>query len=49
MAKFPEPEKEINDVLICMRCKARNSKTAKACRKCGAIYLRKKRKQAKAK
>ncbi|MEM4295663.1 MAG: hypothetical protein QXI89_02535 [Candidatus Anstonellales archaeon] len=49
MAKFPEAEKLINDTLICLRCKTRNSKNAKRCRKCGSRYMRQKNKRLKAK
>jgi large subunit ribosomal protein L40e len=49
MAKFPEAEKLLNEILICNRCKARNSKNAKRCRKCGSIYLRQKNKRLKTK
>ena len=49
MAKFAEAENELNKVLVCMKCKARNPKTSKRCRKCGAKDLRPKRKQTKGK
>ncbi len=49
MGKFPEADAEITGVLICMRCKARNPKNAKRCRKCGSPYLRPKRKEVKGK
>jgi len=46
MAKFPESEAVIFDVSICQKCKTRNPKKAKKCRKigCGSTDLRAKKK-----
>ncbi|MGB9634995.1 MAG: 50S ribosomal protein L40e [Candidatus Micrarchaeia archaeon] len=44
MAKFPEAEAVLMNVLVCKKCKARNPSTAEKCRKCGYRYLRKKKK-----
>ena len=46
MAKFPESEAVIFDVSICQKCKTRNPKSAKKCRKigCGSTDLRAKKK-----
>lgn len=49
MGKFPEADKRISDTLICLKCKTRNRKTAKKCRKCGSGYFRPKRKEIRAK
>jgi ribosomal protein L40E len=46
MARFPESEAVIFDVSICQKCKTRNPKKAKKCRKegCGSKDLRAKKK-----
>ena len=49
MGKFPEADAEIVNTWICRRCKARNKKGVKKCRKCGSVYLRPKNKEIKAK
>ncbi len=49
MAKFPEAEKELSEILVCLRCKTRNKKTATKCRKCGSKYLRRKNREVRAK
>ncbi|MFQ5406474.1 MAG: 50S ribosomal protein L40e [Candidatus Micrarchaeia archaeon] len=41
--KFPLADKKFLSVKICMKCKARNSKAASRCRKCGGKTLRSKR------
>jgi len=48
MGKFPEADKELN-VMICLKCKARNPMGAKKCRKCNYTYLRPKTKELKGK
>ncbi|ATZ61029.2 MAG: 50S ribosomal protein L40e [Methanosarcinales archaeon Met12] len=48
MARFPEAEKKLLNVKICMKCKARNSVRADRCRKCGYTGLRMKSKMSKA-
>lgn len=45
MARFPEAEKRLLDVQICMKCNARNPKKATRCRKCGYQNLRGKSKE----
>ncbi|MDY6775189.1 50S ribosomal protein L40e [Halorutilales archaeon Cl-col2-1] len=45
MADFPEAERRLLDVDICMRCDARNPQGAEQCRKCGYKKLRPKNKQ----
>jgi large subunit ribosomal protein L40e len=47
MARFPEAEKRILNVRICMRCNARNPIRATRCRKCGYEGLRMKSKESK--
>ncbi len=47
MARFPEAEKRLFSVKICMRCNARNPLKAKKCRKCGYKGLRQKSKEIK--
>ncbi|MBD3389853.1 50S ribosomal protein L40e [Candidatus Micrarchaeota archaeon] len=49
MGKFPEADKEIHNIWICMRCKARNKRGVEKCRKCGSKYLRPKNKEIKGK
>jgi len=49
MGKFPQADAELSKVWICRKCKARNKKGAKKCRKCGYPHLRPKRKDMKAK
>ncbi len=44
MAKFPEAEAHILNVMVCQKCKARNPKGATRCRKCGYTHLRMKKK-----
>jgi len=48
MARFPEAEARLLDVMICMKCNARNAKRATKCRKCGSDNLRPKNKERKA-
>lgn len=45
MARFPEAEKRLFGVKICMRCYARNPLRATRCRKCGYKGLRPKAKE----
>ena len=40
MARFPEAEKRILNLRICMKCNARNPVRAIRCRKCGYKGLR---------
>ncbi len=47
MARFPEAEKRILNVRICMKCNASNSVRAVRCRKCGYKGLRVKSKESK--
>ena len=49
MGKFPEADAKISSVAICKRCKTRNKRSAKKCRKCGSVYLRPKNKEIRAK
>lgn len=51
MGKFPEADREISNIVICRKCKARNKKGRDKCRKCGASAdnLRPKRKEIRAK
>ena len=49
MGKFPEADKELNDTWVCLKCKTRNKKGVKRCRKCGSKYLRRKSREIKAK
>ncbi len=49
MGKFPEADAEIMKIAICRKCKARNRKVVKKCRKCGSPFLRPKRKDIRAK
>ncbi|MCD6549773.1 50S ribosomal protein L40e [Candidatus Micrarchaeota archaeon] len=49
MGKFPEADHELAEIWICRKCKARNKRGAKRCRKCGYKYLRPKRKERHAK
>ena len=49
MGKFPEADSEIAKINICLKCKTRNKKTVKICRKCGSKDLRPKRKEIRAK
>jgi len=49
MGKFPEADAKIAGVSICLKCKSRNKRAAKKCRKCGSTYLRPKRKEIRAK
>jgi large subunit ribosomal protein L40e len=45
MARFPEAEKRILNLKICMNCNARNPIRATRCRKCGYKGLRMKSKE----
>jgi len=49
MGKFPLADAEIIRIWICRKCKARNKRGVKKCRKCGYKYLRPKRKDIKRK
>jgi large subunit ribosomal protein L40e len=49
MGKFPIADAELNKVLICKKCKSRNSIHSKKCRKCGYSALRTKHKEVKRK
>ncbi|MBU0533001.1 50S ribosomal protein L40e [Candidatus Micrarchaeota archaeon] len=49
MGKFPEADRIIAQTFICKKCKARNKRTSKKCRKCGSPHLRPKRKEIRAK
>jgi ribosomal protein L40E len=51
MGKFAEADAEIIKIVICRKCKSRNKKGVKKCRKCGAgaLDLRPKRKDIRAK
>ena len=42
MVRFPEADKRLFDMKICMRCNARNPIKATKCRKCGYSKLRRK-------
>lgn len=44
MGKFAEADAFISNIMICRKCKARNKRNRKNCRKCGSIWLRPKRK-----
>lgn len=43
MGKFPVADRAFLDVVICKKCKARNPKGAKVCRKCNYPSLRPKK------
>ncbi|MEM3361800.1 MAG: hypothetical protein QXV64_02290 [Candidatus Anstonellaceae archaeon] len=45
MGKFPEADALLANIVICKKCKARNKKGVKKCRKCGSPYLRPKRRE----
>ena len=45
MASFDAAEDRLLDVLICMKCNARNPKRTDNCRKCGYSGLRPKAKE----
>jgi large subunit ribosomal protein L40e len=47
MARFPEAEKRILNLRICMKCNARNPVRAISCRKCGYKGLRMKSRESK--
>ena len=49
MGKFPEADREISQISICKKCKARNKRGVTLCRKCGYKFLRPKRKELKGK
>ena len=44
MGKFAESDAVISNIFICRKCKARNKRNSKKCRKCGSVYMRTKRK-----
>lgn len=44
MGKFPVADAEIIKIMICRKCKSRNSIHNKKCRKCGSTFLRHKNK-----
>jgi ribosomal protein L40E len=44
MGKFAEADAAISNIFICRKCKARNKRGSKKCRKCGSVYMRAKRK-----
>ena len=46
MARFPEAEKRLLIMMICMNCYARNAIRATRCRKCHSTELRPKAKEA---
>lgn len=43
MGKFPEADKAIASVKICLKCKTRNPKLALLCRKCKYTHFRNKK------
>ncbi|MBS3060505.1 MAG: 50S ribosomal protein L40e [DPANN group archaeon] len=43
MPIFPELKARMFDKTVCRKCKARNPKTVKKCRKCGSDQLRSKK------
>ncbi len=47
MARFPEAEKRLLEVRICLKCNARNALKATKCRKCRYKGLRLKNKESK--
>ena len=47
MARFPEAERRLFHMKICMKCNARNPWKATMCRKCGYKALRSKNKDVK--
>ena len=49
MGKFAEADAVISTIAICKKCKARNKRGVKLCRKCGYKALRPKRKDIRAK
>ncbi|OIO20620.1 50S ribosomal protein L40e [Candidatus Micrarchaeota archaeon CG11_big_fil_rev_8_21_14_0_20_47_5] len=49
MGKFAEADAIIAEIVICKKCKGRNKKGVKHCRKCGYKALRPKRKDIRAK
>ncbi|MFH1520636.1 MAG: 50S ribosomal protein L40e [Candidatus Micrarchaeota archaeon] len=49
MGKFPEADLKLAGITVCKKCKTRNKKTVKICRKCGSKYLRPKRREIRAK
>ena len=49
MGKFPEGDARLAKIMICRKCKSRNSKNVDKCRKCGSQFLRPKRKDIRAK
>lgn len=49
MGKFPEGDAELMNIVICRKCKTRNKKSVKKCRKCGSPFLRAKRREIRAK
>ena len=49
MGKFPEADARLAQILICRKCKTRNSINLDKCRKCGSAYMRPKRREIRAK
>ncbi len=49
MGKFAVADAELAGVMICKKCKSRNSINAVRCRKCGSTHLRPKNKEPKSK
>ncbi|MCX6777308.1 MAG: 50S ribosomal protein L40e [Candidatus Micrarchaeota archaeon] len=49
MGKFPIADAQIMKIWICRKCKSRNKRGVKSCRKCGYKHLRPKRKDLRAK
>jgi ribosomal protein L40E len=49
MGKFSLADELLTSIWVCRRCKARNRAGVKKCRKCGSVYLRVKRKEARVK
>ncbi len=49
MGKFAEADAIISNIFICKKCKSRNKRGAKHCRKCGYKWMRPKRKDIRAK
>lgn len=45
MAKFAVAEAELTRVVVCRKCKSRNSLRNEKCRKCGYAFLRPKKKE----
>lgn len=47
MGKFPVADQALLSVAVCLKCKARNPRTEKVCRKCGYKKLRPKKQKRK--